>query len=234
MKKILVLFLGILLSFPLYAQEDLSIVKSSKDDFKANTLFGSKNHKPDITLGYFLELNAGYTQVEHFNVFLPGVNLGMILNHNWSVGLSGSFLGNSGNLYFDDIYYSGSIPTYMEGAHLIGGYGGGLLEYTAFPRSVVHFSIPVMIGAGYFSYLSDSDYHNFTNDYHHNSNYNPVDYTWCFVVEPGIKAEFNIVKMMRLGIGVSYRYSPNFELVNTEKNLINQFTGRVSLMFGKF
>ena len=229
MKKLFVFLLGVILSVPLLSQ-DLSVVDSTKKEFKVNTLFSHKN-KRDIQLGYFMEMNAGYTQIGDKNVFLPGMNIGLILNHNWSVGLSGSFIGNSGNMYFENIYYSSNIPDLQTGAYLFGGYGGGLFEYTAFPRSVVHFSIPVMIGGGYFAYFDDIP--NAHSDYN-SWDYSTIDWNVCFVIEPGIKAEFNILKMLRLGIGVSYRYSPNFELVNTPDDLLNQFTGRFSLRFGKF
>ena len=44
MKKILVLLVGLSLSFPLFSQEDLSDVKSTKEEFKVNTLFDKIRH----------------------------------------------------------------------------------------------------------------------------------------------------------------------------------------------
>jgi len=54
------------------------------------------------------------------------------------------------------------------------------------------------------------------------------------VVQPGVRVEFNIVKFFRIGVGVSYRYMPDLELVNTSRNVVNQFNANVSLKFGKF
>jgi hypothetical protein len=235
MKKLLPILFLLSFSLSLTAQDDLSVVKTSKDEYKVNTLFSKKEGKPDITVGGFLELNAGYTKFGSKNVFLPGINMGVILNHNWSLGLSGSFIGNPGNLYYDNIYTPDYYTSAMYGATLVGGYGGGLLEYTAFPRSVVHFSVPVVIGAGYFAYIDDYYYGN--NDFYwsdHNYNYSTIDWNVCFVVEPGIKVEFNILKMLRIGVSATYRYSPNLELVSTPDDLLNQFTGRFSVRFGKF
>ena len=233
MKKFFILIIGIAMAFPLFSQEDKTEEKSSADYSEIKTLFKKPSHKSKMPVGFFVEINAGYTKFGDNNVFLPGMNVGAILNHNWSVGLSGSFLGNPGNLYYQNIYYPESFSA-MSGANLFGGYGGGLFEYTAFPNSVVHFSVPVMIGAGYFTYLDD---YYFGNDNNYNPQYwdwNTVDWNVCFVVEPGIKLEFNIVKMLRVGLGASYRYSPNLDLINTPDDLINQFTGRFSLRFGKF
>jgi hypothetical protein len=233
MKKIVFVFVSLVMTFSAFSQGDHPTELKPDDDPQIKTLFGDGSHKKPIPLGYFFEMNAGYTQFGGKNVFLPGINIGMIVNHNWSVGLAGSLIGNPGNLFIENIYHT-ETGSAMLGAYLVGGYGGGLLEYTAFPRSVVHFSVPVIIGAGYFAYLDD---YYFDKDYYHNGssmNFNTIDYNVCFVIEPGIKAEFNIIKKLRFGVGVSYRYSPNFELENTSTELLNQFTGRVSLRFGKF
>jgi hypothetical protein len=233
MKKIIFFLLAIAMVLPVFSQEDHIVKNTSSDEQQMKTLFGNKDQKHAITLGYFMEMNAGYTQFDKRNVFLPGISFGMILNHNWSVGLTGSAVANPGNLYYNDIYNPDSYSA-TYGANLVGGYGGALFEYTAFPRSVVHFSIPVMVGGGYFAYVDDYIYGNDFTFNGHSMDYHTIDYNVCFVVEPGIKVEFNLIKMLRLGLGVSYRYSPNFELVKTSTGLINQFTGRLSLRFGKF
>ena len=221
------------MAFPLFSQEVKQEEKSSSDYSEIKTLFGNRSHHGKIPIGFFAEMNAGYTKFGENHVFLPGISLGAILNHNWSVGLSGSFLGNPGNLYYEDIYILESHST-IYGANLFGGYGGGLIEYTAFPNSVVHFSVPVMIGAGYFAYLDDYYFGSDQNYDYQYWDYTTIDWNVCFVVEPGLKVEFNIVKMLRIGLSASYRYSPNLDLINTPDDLINQFTGRFSLRFGKF
>jgi hypothetical protein len=55
-----------------------------------------------------------------------------------------------------------------------------------------------------------------------------------FVVEPGVRIECNVVKSLRIGLGISYRYTPYLKLLNTSPGLINQFTAKLSLRFGKF
>jgi hypothetical protein len=232
MKKLIFLLLALAMVTPVLSQEDLSIEKKSSDDQQMKTLFGNKGPKHNIPLGYFIELNAGYTQFDSKDVFLPGLNFGMILNHNWSIGLSGSFIGNTNYLYFPDVYYDTYSKQWSE-ARLGGGYGGLLLEYTLLPRSVVHVSFPLIIGGGYLAYYNDDL--NYTSGYPYNHyDHQAVDDDGFFVIEPGIKAEFNIIKKLRMGIGVSYRYSPDVDLSNTPSNLINQFTGKLSLRFGKF
>ena len=55
-----------------------------------------------------------------------------------------------------------------------------------------------------------------------------------FVIEPGVKVECNVIKALRIGIGISYRYTPDLDLKYTSSDLINQFTAKLSLRFGKF
>jgi hypothetical protein len=232
MKKIIFLFLAFAMVIPVFSQEKQTTETKSFDELQMKTLFGNKEHKRHITLGYFVEMNAGYTQFDTKDVFLPGLNFGMILNHNWAIGLSGSFVANTNYLYFSDIYYD-EYTKQMSEARLGGAYGGLLIEYILLPRSVVHVSFPLMIGGGYMAYYNDDLY--YTSGYPYNYyEHQAIDDDGFFVIEPGVKAEFNIIKKLRLGVGVSYRYTPDLDLVNTPSDLINQFTGRLSIRFGKF
>jgi hypothetical protein len=232
MKKIIFILLALAMVSTVFSQETQTTDKKSSDDLQMKTLFGNKEHRQNISLGYFVEMNAGYTQFGTKDVFLPGLDFGMILNHNWSIGLSGSFVANTNYLYFPGIYYDAYSKQMLE-ARLGGGYGGLLVEYTLLPRSVVHVSFPLIIGGGYLAYYNEN--FSYTSGYPYNHyNHQSVDDDYFFVIEPGIKAEFNIIKKLRLGVGVSYRYTPDLDLVNTSPALINQFTGRLSLRFGKF
>jgi len=232
MKKILTSVFFLALFVTAYSQADQQTQnKSDKQEFK--TVFGNGKHCAKIPLGYFLEFNAAYTMFGSHNVFLPGFSGGLILNHYWTIGLSGSLLGNPHGLYYDSIYYD-TIGRPKKGAYLHGGYGGLLLEYTLLPNSVVHVSFPLVIGMGYMVFMSQNHYeHNNTNWTEDQHNYNVAD-TYCFVIEPGVRAEFNLVRMFRLGITLSYRYSPNFSLAGISKYELNQFNAKLSLRFGKF
>jgi len=167
------------------------------------------------------------------NVFLPGICGGVILDHHWTIGFSGSLLGNPHGLHYDSIYYD-TVGKPKKGAYLHGGYGGLLLEYTLLPNSVVHVSFPLMIGMGYMVLMSENHYeHNSTNWDEDDHNYKVAD-TYCFVIEPGIRAEFNLVRMFRMGITLSYRYSPNFNMEGISKYELNQFNAKLSFRMGKF
>jgi len=69
------------------------------------------------------------------------MSVGMIINHNFTIGLSGRCWANREGMYYANV-------TDTAGAYLEGGYGGLLLEYTLFPKSIIHVTFPVLIGRG--------------------------------------------------------------------------------------
>ncbi len=226
------LIIIICLTFTLAAFSQGHKTASDTASYKINTVFGNHHGCCKIPLGYFIEFDAGYTRFGHKNVFLPGISMGLILNHNWTVGLTGSFIGNPQGLHYRHVYYDTTGQT-NNSANLGGGFGGALIEYTLFPKSRLHVSFPLMIGGGYLYWNRvSSDYHtqNLLGSYSNHSGSG----THFFVIEPGVKMEVNLAKMFRLGLGVSYRYAPDLDLKHASENLINQFTAKLSLRFGKF
>ncbi len=237
MKKILTSIYCILLLVPVYAQSDLSQPKSKSDQTEFKTVFSIGKNKAKIPLGYFFEINAAYTMFGSNSVFLPGISAGIILNHHWTIGMSGSMLGNPKGLHYDSIY-SDTVGRPKKGAYMHGGYGGLLLEYTLLPNSVVHISFPLMIDLGYMCFRNPGHYSQSNNpnnpnwdEDHHNQS---IADTYCFIIEPGVRAEFNLVRMFRMGITISYRYSPNFSLQGVSSNELNQFNAKLSFRLGKF
>lgn len=211
-----------------FAQGKNATPDSSSSAYRMNTIFGCSHGKPHIPLGYFVEFDAGYTRFGHHNVFLPGISAGIILNHHWTIGMTGSFIGNPQGLHMHH-GHSDSTGQQNSSANLKGGFGGALFEYTLFPKSRVHVSFPLMIGGGYM-YWSQVHYPNGSSKYYHPFNFGNS----FFVIEPGVKMELNMSKMLRLGLGVSYRYAPDPDLKYASENFINQFTLKLSLRFGKF
>ncbi len=234
MKKTISSLVLLLLFISAYAQDDLSQQKNKNESSDFKTVFGKQKPGHKIPIGYFLEINAAYTMVGPNSVFLPGLSAGVILDHHWTLGLSASFLGNPHGLKYDSIF-TDTVGQPKKPANLYGGYGGLLLEYTLLPKSAVHVSFPLLIGIGYMCFMTPGHY---KYDNNHNWNYDnqnhKVSDTFCFIIEPGVRAEFNLVKMLRMGITLSYRYSPNFDLTGTSKTELNQFNAKLSFRLGKF
>ena len=226
-----IILLCLVSSLSVYSQGMKASSDSSSSSYRMNTIFGNKNGSCKIPLGYFVEFNAGYTRFGHRNVFLPGISAGLILDHHWTIGITGNFIGNPHGLHFSNIHSDSAHPQ-ARSADMRGGYGGGLFEYTLFPQSVIHVSFPLIIGVG-MMYLSPSRYGD-------NSGTLPPDYkhhymakSSFFVIEPGVKMEVNLSKIFRMGLGISYRYAPDPDLKRVSETFFNQFTARLSLRFGK-
>ena len=206
----------------------LAIFASAQEETKVtneeiNTVFG-KGGKTHI--GWFIGIGSGYTQFDKRDVWLGGLSTGMVVNHHFTIGLTGTGWTNRNGMYYPEV-------TDTAGAYLEGGYGGLLLEYTLFPKSVVHVSFPVMIGAGGATYVTKSEYTEWDED-EWDTCHKTLDQDGFFVVEPGVRAEVNILKFMRLYAGVSYRYVGNLQMINTSSDLMNGFNANFGLKFGKF
>jgi hypothetical protein len=224
MKKLSVIILAFLISgLSVVAQTDTSQIQSNQQgDIK--TLFGGVKN---LKVGYYIGPEGIYTQFDGKDVFMAGLGMGVIFNHWLSIGLAGAGVVNSGYLYYPAVRDT-------TGAYLYGGYGGVRAEFKIFPKYPIHVSFPLLIGIGGLSYNTAT--HHQGNHYYDGSyeDGNSLDWSVFFVVEPGVMAEVNIVKFMRIGAGVSYRYTPNLELMNTPGDLFNNFSFNFCLKFGKF
>ena len=142
MKRFSILFACFIVALSLNAQQE---TQKSPDEIQ--TVFG-KSGQPQV--GWFIGLDQGYTKFDDQDVWMGGMNFGMIIDHQLSIGLAGYGWCNHDRLYYPEI-------TDTTGAYLEGGYGGLLLEYTLFPTSPVHLTFPVLIGGGAASYISEKE-----------------------------------------------------------------------------
>lgn len=219
MKRLILLAVGLLTATVMMAQTDAQ--KSGDDEFQ--TLF--KGKKP-VKIGWFVAGEPGYTQFDGKSAWLGGLSGGMVINHQFSVGLSG-------RIWYDPNDYKEFSDTSL--AYFVGGYGGVLLEYTLFPKSVVHLTFPVMIGGGGAAYIEDWDYEKWDqNNGNSNHDLKVFDNDFFFVVEPGVRAEVSLLPFMRLNAGVSYRFTSGFEMLKTPSDKLNSFNVNVGVKFGKF
>lgn len=230
MKKILALTLLMLfLGANLIAQEDYTQSKEDQQD-EIKTLFKKNKDGKKIDFGYYVGPEFAYTQFTgNKNVFLMGLSVGATMNRWFGIGLSGYGIINSGQLEYKDLVYD-SINRKFKDCNLFGGYGGLNVEFTVLPKAPVHVTFPLLIGVGGLTYLYFPD----EKDWYYNDYSETIDWDVFFLVQPGVRVEFNVVKFFRIGIGASYRYVPDLDLINTTKSAIDQFNANISLKFGKF
>ena len=229
MKKILFSFAILLICIPVLSQEDYTITKdtSSGQESEIKSVFGHKKPvRRDVQLGWYAGANFDYTRLVNKNAFLGGINAGCIINHFFSVGLAGYGFMNPNHLSFP------VIEETNDNAYFWGGYGGVQIEFTVAPRFPFHIAFPLLIGGGAAMY-SRNEMFNYDN-HTYTGNWDVYDWDTYFVVQPGIRLELNLLKFMRFGIGASYRYVPDLDLIHTDKTMLDGINGEVSLLFGKF
>jgi len=222
MKKYLTLLLLLTILQAAVVAQDETAAASGGDEMK--TLFRKSDKPRKLDIGFYIGPEGAWTEFDGRNVFLGGLSGGAILNHNFTVGLAAYGILNSRNLWFSNVDTRDSL-----GAYLYGGYGGFRFEYKLFPKAPVHLSFPLTIGGGGLVYNTWA-YSSNGEDYDGST----LDWDAFFVVEPGVMLELNLVKFMRLDAGVSYRYTPDLDLMNTPAGLINKVNVNLSLKFGRF
>jgi len=204
----------ITLAFPAMKAQETDYANS---EFK--TLFGDR----DISHGGYGALTIDYSQIDSKDAILIGARGAWVIGHGIALGIAGSGFMND---------YSWN-PALAGGrnVNLSGGYGGLFIEPIILPKFPVHFSIPVLIGAGGIAYTST--YNPYPYDYE-NFDLFVEDATGYFLVEPGIELELNVVRFFRLAIGGYYRFTSNIQLYDTPEDVLNGWSVGMTLKFGKF
>ncbi|MPM70022.1 hypothetical protein SDC9_116973 [bioreactor metagenome] len=208
MKKIFLTIATVaMLAFAAFAQEE--------NNNEIRTLLGSKPHSN----GGYIGLGGGYTQISGKDAFTTTFRGAWIIDHGFAIGVAGT--GFSNDLYVG--HESGSNYSSMQG-----GYGGLLLQPIIFPKFPVHVSFPVLLGVGGAASVTTF----------YNEPYDPYwdmhDEAFYFIAEPAAEVELNLVKWIRLSMGVSYRLTSPLNLSGYGDHDLQGLSGNVTLSFGKF
>ncbi|HLZ10304.1 MAG TPA: hypothetical protein VKT80_17075 [Chloroflexota bacterium] len=103
------------------------------------------------------------------------------------------------------------------------GYGGFRIGYVVAPHDLVHFSGALLVGGGGVSVIEHVG--NDSRTYRSAS---------MFIVEPELRVEVNITKMLRGGIDASYRYMADSGIVGLSSSKISGPAAGALLAFGWF
>ena len=192
-------------------------------DYEMKTIFGNKGIRSN---GGYGAVTTAYSKIDDRDAIMIGGRGAWLINHSIGIGLSGTgFLTDY------------KVDTELNQEYqLVGGYGGLLLEFIVNPKSAVHLSFPVTIGAGGMTYIE-------RNGIFDNPGVNPFieDSQAFFVVEPGVEVDLNVLKFMRVAFGASYRFTSDIDLTyaNTGNSIVGSdalqgFSAGITLKFGKF
>ena len=183
------------------------------DDVK--TLFGNGY----VSHGGYGSFSVGYSEIDAKDALTMGARGAWVIGHWFALGFAG-------NGFLNDYHYDRGLS---RNVNLSGGYGGLLMEPIMLPRFPVHISFPVVIGVGGIAYTTSYTYSEWSDP-----EYFVEDATSFLVLEPGVELEFNVVRFFRIAIGGYYRYTSDISLINTPPDVLNGYSGGITLKFGKF
>lgn len=192
-----------------------------KKDNPPVTLFGTG----DLSLSGYGAPVYKMTKIGNKVGHLAGGRGGLIINDSFVVGGGGYGLANPNKR--DKISgkdYTGEYP------NLNMGYGGMLYEYHFAPKSLIHFSVGTLIGAGGLSFSRHNDDGGNTDDNRPNTIGNKA----FFVLEPEAGAYLNITRWCRLGVLASYRYTKGANKYEFKDKDFRSVGGSVAVEFGWF
>ncbi|MBU8893202.1 MAG: porin family protein [Bacteroidales bacterium] len=215
MKKLFTILLVALMVQISFAQEEKI---EEKDPMQ--TIFTKDNLK---FTGGFIAPEIKVSDVHEDISLLVGGSIGFTFNDNFTIGLAGSGLTTNSNFNIPN-----ADPLLDDMSARVGmGYGGLLLEYTMFSDKKIHFSIPVVVGAaGIYVYEDDGDFFY--------DQFNEIENSAAFVVEPGVNIELNLFKFFRVGLGASYRLIEGTDLVNLTDEDLSDLSFNATFKFGLF
>lgn len=194
-----------------FSQKDDTTKKS--DEYK--TLFNQSNHN-----GFYGAFTVGYSEIDNKQGVIFGGRFEWITGHSMGIGFGGT--GFINEYHFE--------PALNSDVFLTGGYGGLYLEPILMPNYPVHFSFPILLGAGGISYVTeDMDF-----------NHNMIEDSEAFLVaEPAAEIELNLTRYFRLALGASYRFTTAFNVglpnsPNISSDAIKGFSYMITFKFGRF
>lgn len=212
---------AIVISIAVQGQEETNENKKQNESDQIQTLFSQTGR-----VGWWVGPEFSYCMIDEKSAFLGGISGGIIVNSNFSIGLTGSGIITTSDLRFSGINDTADV-------YLYGGFGGLRLEYRIKPDKVINLAFPVTIGGGGAAYSTwgPNDWNNSQN-----GDINNDSYIWdsYFLIEPGVAVGINILKFMRLDVGISYKFTSGLSLPETDKNMLDGFNANLGLRFGRF
>lgn len=193
-----------------------------------HTLFGQGRH---VAHGGWGAPAAAFTRILDQDAMLAGIKAGWIIDHRFTFGIAGYGLVTDVKSPGYDGYLAGQGIESHRPSLFRAGYGGLLLEPVIAYRSPVHVSLPIILGAGGCG-------HQYTTDRRPGGDQGDFRYgedgRAFFLAEPGVEVEVNLLRIVRLGLGASYRFTSDLNIQGVPDNALRGFDLTASLKVGVF
>ncbi|MFZ1687738.1 MAG: hypothetical protein WAU70_09970 [Flavobacteriales bacterium] len=205
-----------------------TVLHAQEQDPEPRSLFGSGHERAN---GGWGGPAVALTEVMGTEALLVGLHAGWLIDHRFTLGVAGYGLVTDVPNQAYDAYLLESGRILNQGSQFRMGYGGLLLEPIIAYKSPVHISLPIIVGAGGCAYETygprPDDFDPETHDYRSEGQA-------FFVLEPGVEVELNLVRMVRIGVGASYRYTTDIDLPETPTDALRGFNTSLTLKVGRF
>jgi hypothetical protein len=205
-----------------------SALAAQPADTEPATLFGSDK---DYRNGGWGGPMVAFTEVLDQPALLTGLRGGWMIDHRFTLGLAGyGLVTNAPNPAYDQwLLEEGESLRHPSQFRM--GYGGLLLEPVIGYKSPIHVTLPILIGAGgctYQTYLPRP----FRDSTHRVDRFERGEA--FFVVEPGVELELSLVRLVRVAVGASYRYTTDIDLPATPADALRGMNATFTVKVGRF
>lgn len=208
-------------------------------DQEMKYLFQGKDK--DVSISGFAGIFNEFSGFDGDFAFSMGGGAALLIDQRFYIGGYGLGLTTRHLKSYDRYNYDGTELDNLVDVYTRFGHGGFWLGYIHNPKKAINFGGNLKLGWGSYS-LTDKKYPG-------------EDYKWenyaidnVFVITPQADLNMNLLKWMRLSVGVGYRIvtgvdktyytmDENNNLVEKpymEKNALNSVTGNITLAFGWF
>ena len=192
------------------------------------TLFGSNSEHRN---GGWGGPAVALTEVMGKPALLTGLKAGWIIDHRFTLGIGGYGMVTDVPNKGYDAYLVDNGEEVRRTSQFRMGYGGLLLEPVIAYKSPVHVTLPILIGAGGCAYETSTRWE--SGDSTHYDDWRDQGQAF-FVLEPGVELELSLVRILRVGIGASYRYTTDIELPATPVDALRGFNTSFTIKVGRF
>ncbi len=193
--------------------------------FVINTLGQNQGSKKLFTLdgndiGGYIGLNGRLTTVNSLAAGLIDIRIAVVINNKWAFGYNSTGLWNDrhlSTLVTDGVY------------HLMGSYQGVFIERIYILDEDFRFSLSLLIGQGTVKYeycrstVAERKWYE-----------EIIDQADFNLIEPTIEINYNIIDKFWIGANLGYNLTTTIRMMDTERDLLNNVNGGLSIKYGLF
>jgi hypothetical protein len=175
--------------------------------------------------GYFAgPVIKATTMSEEFGLTV-GARGGWVVNRSAVLGGSAHYLVNSVTV---ETQVPDTIAVVDTTFDITVVYGGAEVEYLGGAHRLLHYTASTLVGVGLV------DYKEYDCTVCEEDEDTDLDGDIFFVIEPSVHVMLNVTPMLRIGLGVSYRYAYDVELKGVENADLSGLSGVLTAKIGRF